>query len=70
MGIRELDFINRDATPEMASLHVSTESVKPIMAWYGSYHAGDDYLVLVDGVEVQKDHNGELVGDLPDDQEP
>jgi hypothetical protein len=63
--MRLLQFINKDAATSAVSLSVSTNSIKPIMAWYGGYHAGDDYVVMVDGVEVQKDLNGELVGDLP-----
>jgi hypothetical protein len=63
--MRILQFFNKDAIPRVVEVQVSTASVKPIMAWYGGYHAGDDYMVMVDGVEVQKDLNGELVGDLP-----
>ena len=65
MTIRQLLFKNREATPDEVVLQVSPESIRPIMAWYGGYHAGDTYAVFVDGVEVGMDVNGELVGDLP-----
>ena len=63
--MHELKFINSDATPKEQVLHVDTASVEPIMAWYGAYFARDRYRVLVDGVKVEKDQNGELVGALP-----
>jgi hypothetical protein len=62
--VRELKFTNRDATPKTVILKVETESVEPIMAWYGAYHSGDRYTVHVDRVKVKKDQNGELVGSL------
>lgn len=64
MAMRELKFINSDATPKEQVLHVDTASVEPIMAWYGAYYSGDRYRVLVDGVKVEKDQNGELVGSI------
>ncbi|OWZ90438.1 hypothetical protein B9J07_28030 [Sinorhizobium sp. LM21] len=60
--VRELKFTNSDATPKTVILKVETESVAPIMAWYGAYHAGDRYTVHVDRVKVKKDQNGELLG--------
>jgi hypothetical protein len=60
----ELKFINSDAAPKEQVLHVDTASVAPIMAWYGAYYAGDRYRVLVDGVKVEKDQNGELISPL------
>lgn len=60
----ELMFFNHDATPPEVKLHVSRESVAPIMAWYGAYYAGDRYNVFVDGKRVEKDRNGELVKPL------
>jgi hypothetical protein len=65
MNMRELKFINSDATPKETVLHVDTASIEPIMAWYGAYFARDRYRVLVDGVKVEKDQNGELEGDVP-----
>jgi hypothetical protein len=64
MRVRELKFINSDATPKEQVLHVDTASVEPIMAWYGVYFSGDRYRVLLDGVKVEKDQNGELVSPL------
>jgi hypothetical protein len=61
---RELKFVNSDATPKVQVLHVDTASVAPIMAWYGAYFARDRYRVLLDGVKVEKDQNGELVTPL------
>ena len=65
MSIRKLQFINQDATPKETTIDVSTESIPVVMTWYGGYHSGDNYIVLVDGIEVEKDSIGELVGDLP-----
>lgn len=62
--IHELKFVNSDARPKECVVHVSTASIEPVMAWYGSYFAGDRYAVFVDGVKVQKDHNGELAGEV------
>jgi hypothetical protein len=64
MTMRELKFINSDATPKETVLHVDTASIEPIMAWYGSHFARDRYRVLVDGVKVEKDQNGELITPL------
>lgn len=63
--MRELKFVNLDARPKEQVLHVDAASVAPIMAWYGAYYARDRYSVLLDGKRLQKDQNGELVGDLP-----
>lgn len=57
----ELKFVNSDATPKLAIVHVSASSIAPVMAWYGAYFAGDRYAVFVDGRKVQKDRNGELI---------
>ncbi len=64
MKLRELQFVNSDATPKTETLHVSSASIERIMAWYGSYYAGDQYAVFVDGLHVEKDQNGELVGEI------
>lgn len=61
--LRELKFVNRDARPKECVVHVSAASIGPVMAWYGSYFAGDQYTVFVDGAKVRKDHNGELMGE-------
>lgn len=57
----ELKFVNSDARPKTVTLQVATNSIAPIMAWYGAFHAGDRYAVYADGVKLAKDHNGELV---------
>jgi hypothetical protein len=62
-GIRKLLFTNKDAKPKRTLLLVDEASVAPIMAWYGAYFAGDRYKVHVDGKRVEKDINGELVGE-------
>lgn len=63
--MRNLNFVNQDATPKEVHLQVSTDSIASVMAWYGAYYAGDRYSVFVDGKKVEKDQNGELVGKLP-----
>jgi hypothetical protein len=65
MEIRQLVFINADALPPMALVRADTESVEQILAWYGAYYAGDNYVASLDGVELALDHNGDLVGELP-----
>lgn len=66
MTMRKLHFQNSDATPKDQILHVDTQSIEPIMAWYSAYYSGDRYRVLVDGTPVAKDQNGELVGKVPE----
>ncbi|QIG75729.1 hypothetical protein EVC20_158 [Rhizobium phage RHph_Y2_17_1] len=66
MSTVTLKFVNQDATPKVVKFDVSRDGIKPVMAWYGAYHAGDNYTVHVNGVEVEKDENGELVGRLID----
>lgn len=60
-----LEFVNSDAKPKKVTIHCDMRSVPKIMAWYGAYYAGDRYTVYVDGVKVEKDQDGELVGTLP-----
>lgn len=61
-GMHELRFVNSDARPKETILLVGYASVRPIMAWYGAYHSGDRYQVLLDGRPLEKDQNGEMVG--------
>lgn len=63
--LTELKFVNSDATPKISVLHVSPDSIRSVMAWYGSYYAGDRYAVFLDGENVRKDANGEMLGDQP-----
>ena len=65
MTIRELKFVNSDATPKTLRMKVSADAIAPIMDWYGCYHSGDCYTVTVDGTKVAKDQNGALIGALP-----
>lgn len=60
--MHKIEFINSDATPKIASVIASRDSIPLIMQWYGAFYAGDRYRVTIDGVKVDKDHNGELVG--------
>lgn len=62
--LRELRFINSDATPKTTTIRCDTASVPDIMAWYGAYYAGDRYRVELDSEKVAKDCNGEPVGDI------
>lgn len=62
--LRELHFINSDATPKTTIIRCDTASVADIMAWYGAYFAGDRYRVELDKYLLAKDHNGELIGDI------
>ena len=57
----ELKFVNSDATPKTATLHVDAASIAPIMAWYGAFYAGDRYAVYGNGEKLMKDRNGELI---------
>lgn len=57
----ELAFHNWDARPRRATIRCDRASVPLIMAWYGSYYAGDRYTVSFDGKQLQKDQNGELI---------
>ena len=53
------DFIKDKAVPHVKEIECSYASVPTIMAWYGGYHAGDNYQVMIDGVKIPKDINGE-----------
>lgn len=53
-----LMFQNYDAIPSRTVIECSKQSVKPIMEWYGSHHAGDDYDVYINGNPVRTDRNG------------
>lgn len=56
-----LKFVNQDAVPKEAEIALhSKDGVEEIMAWYGSYYAGDDYEVFLDGDKLDIDPNGEL----------
>ena len=55
-----LQFINSDARPKVASIRCHPTSVAQIMAWYGAFHAGDRYYVTANGMKLDKDQNGEL----------
>jgi hypothetical protein len=65
-GTVRLSFVNKDATPQDVAFDISKDGVASVMSWYGGYHSGDEYTVYIDGVEVEKDQNGELVGRLLD----
>lgn len=54
----ELVFTNSDARPKVATLRIDPDSIQLVMAWYGSFHAGDRYTVHADGVKLPKDING------------
>ncbi len=55
-----LEFYNAESKPSVVRLSCTRCSVYPIMVWYGAYFSGDDYAVMIDGVEVPKDLNGEF----------
>lgn len=59
--MHRLVFSNADAKPRNVALDVSEGSVTHIMAWYGSYFAGDRYTVTLDGRNVSMDQNGEMI---------
>lgn len=61
VAMAELKFVNSDARPKVTALHVSVDSIAPIMAWYGAYYAGDRYAVFANGRRLPKDQNGELI---------
>lgn len=56
--MRTLIFSNAEAIPKRAIIICDTASVKSIMEWYGGFHAGDRYIVTLDGKRVPKDQNG------------
>ena len=54
-----LIFTNRDATPMVTKIWLSSDSVLSVLAWYGAFYAGDRYSVTLDGRKVPLDRNGE-----------
>ena len=65
MTMHELIFVNCDAKPKVQVIHCAKNSIPAIMQWYGAFYSGDRYSVKVDGAQVRKDANGELIGVLP-----
>lgn len=59
-----LSFVNRDAD-KTDTMQVAGDAAPAIARWYGGYHGGDDYDVLIDGEIVGKDINGEIGGHAP-----
>jgi len=66
----ELKFVNSDAKPKVSTVRCDTASMGQIMAWYGSYFAGDRYAVYADDQKLAKDHNGELLPPPPSEVTP
>ena len=54
-----LSFVNRDAG-STDTMQVEAGAAPAIARWYGAYHAGDDYDVMIDGETVEKTINGEI----------
>ena len=54
-------FSNAEARPHNVTVECTVASIPQIMAWYGSYYAGDRYTVTVDGRDVRMDLNGEPI---------
>lgn len=54
-----LSFVNRDSG-ETSEMNVPRDATRDIARWYGGYHAGDDYDVLINGEIVGKDINGHI----------
>lgn len=59
--VGKLVFMNADARPKNVSVECTVASIAPIMAWYGSYYAGDRYTVAFNGRNIPLDLNGEPV---------
>jgi len=60
----DLVFNNADAKPKTVKIKCDAGSVASIMAWYGSYFAGDRYTVALNGRNILMDLNGEPVGPI------
>jgi hypothetical protein len=59
----ELKFVNTFEDydkPLVEIIHCSKASVAPIMSYYGAFYAGDPYTVYIDGIEQEKDMNGQV----------
>ena len=64
----KLKFTNYDTCDDESDIALHTiviecsiRSVRNILAWYGAFHAGDDYFVQMDGQTLAIDINGELI---------
>lgn len=59
-----LSFENRTAagySPSSSSaMRIEAKSAHLVAQWYGGYHGGDDYDVMIDGEIVEQDLNGEI----------
>lgn len=58
-GLVTLAFVNRDSG-QTSEMSVHRDATRDVARWYGGYHAGDDYDVLIDGAVVAKNVNGEI----------
>jgi hypothetical protein len=61
MKIKKLKFINLDACEQTTVVHCDANSVEHILAWYGSFWAGDNHRAFLDGSELPLDQNGQLI---------
>lgn len=52
-----LQFSNKTAQ-NFNSLKVDASGVSDVLEWYGSFYAGDEYTVLLNGRPVSLDVNG------------
>jgi hypothetical protein len=66
--MRNLIFKNRTARQTEQVRVGGKLDAEVIMRWYGGYHAGDNYEVMLDKEILQHDKNGELVLPTPTDK--
>jgi hypothetical protein len=69
MQTHKLVFTNDDAgpheqVPDVIEIICDRASLAKIACWYGAFHAGDAYVITVDGKHVEHDLNGEIDGTL------
>lgn len=59
MQIVTLAFINEDSG-ETTVMQVEMDACEDIARWYGNYHGVGNYIVEIDGEEIEVDENGEI----------
>lgn len=60
--MKSVMIINADASPVHTGFTISSEALQSVLNWYFSFYSGDTITVQIDGVYVETNANGDIVG--------
>ena len=60
--MKSVIIINADAEPVRLGFTISAEALQPVLNWYFGFHSGDTITVQIDGVYVETNADGDIVG--------